>query len=632
MSTYHSPAEIVRQHLKDLGVGSLLEDKSNWPMYVSSMPDMQSNNPDLRTADNVIVLNDTQGVDQGRLMCAPYTIIHKPGLQVRARAEDYPIGWRKINDVANSITLVNNNLITLADESGTDHLYIIKSITRTSPPSPNGTETGTKRRELFSVNYIVNIEELELAITLWDTQQAGSANDTLELPMASSSTIFVDWGDGVVNNEVTHTYSTPGIYTVNIHGNVTTFQFANSGDREKLLDVSKWGGLKVALPEMFNGCTNLDISATAPPDIVTDDLHECFTSCSSLTGGLANWNMTGVKDVGSIFTLCNNYNEDISGWDTSTFEDVSGMFGNMNFNQDISNWDMSSVINMVAMFGLNPSFNQDISNWDVSNVTDFSGLFTFAQSFNQNLNSWNTAKATNMDNMFLFAFAYNQPMDQWDVSNVEGMLGMFLNAITFNQDLSSWDVSKVTDLTDFLDSTAFSQANYDLLLPAWSLLTLQPNVQADFGSAEFGPAAPSIARKLIKDTYNWNINDGGGNDLAINGDFTSASDWGLNGTSFIAGGILTVGGLTLFQGIATQSPDPTNLNAGHTYTISYEVLTNTSGGGSVPVVGGVLGTETAAIGIISQDIVAGSGFQATGIVSGFAVFEGTIDNISWREK
>ena len=90
-------------------------------------------------------------------------------------------------------------------------------------------------------------------ISKWDTTQAGSANDTVVLPLVSDGDydFTVDWGDGSRDNitaynqsEVTHQYSSTGIYDIKIHGDITGWQFNNGGDDDKITEISKWGPLK----------------------------------------------------------------------------------------------------------------------------------------------------------------------------------------------------------------------------------------------------------------------------------------------------------------------------------------------------------------------------------------------------
>ena len=88
----------------------------------------------------------------------------------------------------------------------------------------------------------------------WDTTQAGSANDTVVLPLRSDGLydFRIDWGDGTANrdditvynqSEVTHQYDDTGVYTIKIVGDITGWQFDNAGDDDKILDISQWGPL-----------------------------------------------------------------------------------------------------------------------------------------------------------------------------------------------------------------------------------------------------------------------------------------------------------------------------------------------------------------------------------------------------
>jgi surface protein len=183
-------------------------------------------------------------------------------------------------------------------------------------------------------------------ISTWDTTKVGSASDTIVLPMTAGPT--VDWGDGTVNTSDTHTYASGGVYTVTIEGAVTTFRFANGGDKKKITDISNWGGFDFSNNLVFFGCSNLGITATDYPIISTTSLAQTFRLCTSLTNpNLSAWDVSSVNDMGRMF------------YDASSF------------NQDISSWDVSSVTNMGFMFRSASSFNQDISSLDINQVTNF---------------------------------------------------------------------------------------------------------------------------------------------------------------------------------------------------------------------------------------------------------------------
>ena len=113
-------------------------------------------------------------------------------------------------------------------------------------------------------------------------------------------------------------------------------------------------------------------------------------------------------------------------------------------------------------------------------------------------------------NMFRYAPLANPDVSNWDVSSVTNMYSMFMGAISANPDVSNRDVSSVTNMRSMLNDSAFSDANYDLLLVAWdSLSSLQSNVMFHAGDAQYGQGEPSAARASIISKYNWSITDGG---------------------------------------------------------------------------------------------------------------------------
>ncbi|MBL6899197.1 MAG: BspA family leucine-rich repeat surface protein [Gammaproteobacteria bacterium] len=208
-------------------------------------------------------------------------------------------------------------------------------------------------------------------------------------------------------------------------------------------------------------------------------------------------------------TILKNWDtgDDVTTCDVSQITDMSNVFMNKtSFNQDIGSWDVSSVTTMLSMFTSASSFNQDIGSWDVSSVTNMNAMFYNATSFNQDIGSWDVGRVEFMWAMFRDATSFNQDIGSWDVSSVTNMTNMFNNASAFDQDLGSWNVSNVTRMDYMFDNSALSNNNYDAILLGWSQLTLQSNVPAHFGSAQY---TQSVARAVLTDTYNWTITDGG---------------------------------------------------------------------------------------------------------------------------
>jgi surface protein len=270
-----------------------------------------------------------------------------------------------------------------------------------------------------------------------------------------------------------HTYSSGGIYTITIVGSISGIRFNNTGDRLKMLNVISWGALtnlgstsNTGQASDFYGCSNLTSTATDSP-ILVRALALLFRGCSSLNGGISNWNTSQVTS----------------------------------FNQ---------------MFRNATVFNQDIGNWDVGNVTTFDNMFLTAPQFNNggsdSIKNWNTSKVTNMSQTFTNATAFNQPIGSWDTSTVTGMSGTFNGARDFNQNIGSWNISGVTNFTNFMvskNSTTFSSANLDAIYNGWSAQSVKPNLSISFGTAKYTSASSAGRAILTSAPNNWTITDGG---------------------------------------------------------------------------------------------------------------------------
>jgi hypothetical protein len=136
-------------------------------------------------------------------------------------------------------------------------------------------------------------------ISQWDTTQPGSASDTVILPITAGPTI--DWGDGTINNANTHSYSTPGIYTITSSDPISDFRFNDLGDKEKLIDISNFGSLEISAPDMFRGCVNLVLTAVDIPSITTNDLSGTFYGATSFDGILHGWDISNIVDMTDMF-------------------------------------------------------------------------------------------------------------------------------------------------------------------------------------------------------------------------------------------------------------------------------------------------------------------------------------------
>jgi surface protein len=356
-------------------------------------------------------------------------------------------------------------------------------------------------------------------VTTWDTTLAGSASDTIELPLGVGAFDFdVDWGDGNTENvvsagseSITHVYSVGGTYDVSILGAFPAIRFENAGDKAKILDVGSWGEVEFSTFEAaFDGCAAMGVSALDSPVVLAGaSMENMFTGCSVFNQDIGPWDVSNVTTMAYMFQDATAFNQDIGLWDVSGVTTMENMFQDGTaFNQDIGSWDVSNVTTMENMFLFATAFNQDIGSWDVSNVTNLGNMFRAALAFNQDIGSWDVSSVTSIDSMFQGCDAFNQDIGSWDVSSVTNMVDVFNFALAFNQDIGSWDVSGVTDMTSMLNSSAISQTNYDALLVGWSALTLQSSVTLGASGLNYtaSPSAAATARDVLTDPPNsWTI-------------------------------------------------------------------------------------------------------------------------------
>ena len=144
-----TPATIVGEYI--IAVLALMTRPSAgdaWPLYISHLPD----NDNVETDAGAIY--DTSGNKDGRLMIGP--VIQHFGIQIRFRSRDYNTGFEKIEDVAASLDAILRATVIMDTEQ-----YRIQNMTRTTPIISLGLEPeSTKRRFLFTVNFIASIKEI----------------------------------------------------------------------------------------------------------------------------------------------------------------------------------------------------------------------------------------------------------------------------------------------------------------------------------------------------------------------------------------------------------------------------------------------------------------------------------------
>lgn len=132
----HSPADIVRQALIDLGA---VTADGAWPCYATHEPD---------TPDDVVTVYNTQdGDDDGRSFPDGDADCHW-GLQIRVRSAREDEGWAKAHALRKAVLGVHLRDVSVADTG-----YVIYNFSSVRQVWALGTETPQSDRLIFVINF-----------------------------------------------------------------------------------------------------------------------------------------------------------------------------------------------------------------------------------------------------------------------------------------------------------------------------------------------------------------------------------------------------------------------------------------------------------------------------------------------
>jgi len=142
---FHSPARVIRQHLKESSLVTDETDLGEWPSYVGSMPDTED------TPDDAICIYDTAGMKDGRSMRSGQVWIHE-GWMIHVRSSDYDVGRDKAKELFEHLSREVSDVLVTIEAA----VYQIVSVSMTSGIFSLG-ESETRNRRSFSLNGIVSI-------------------------------------------------------------------------------------------------------------------------------------------------------------------------------------------------------------------------------------------------------------------------------------------------------------------------------------------------------------------------------------------------------------------------------------------------------------------------------------------
>lgn len=152
--------------------------------------------------------------------------------------------------------------------------------------------------------------------------------------------------------------------------------------------------------------------------------------------------------------------------------------------------NLSGVTRLTSMFNSCGALTRppNMSAWDMSNIEEPHYIFNNCSNMTTppDVSGWDTSSCTDMRNMF-----YSCPIDV---------------------DISNFNISSLTDASDMMNGSNFSQENYDkfLIAAAAQAPSIQSNVSFHAGSAYYSAGGDAAdAHDLLTDDFSWTLTDSG---------------------------------------------------------------------------------------------------------------------------
>jgi len=143
----HSPANIIAEYLFGEAILTDPDDSGLWHGYVGVLPD------GIETDDDIAACIDTTPIKDGRVMDGA-ALFHF-GVQILLRARTCNTGYAKAADLQDALAAVDDEQVIIGSNT-----YQIVNVSDATGIVNLGQEEGTKRRWMFSTNFIATIKEV----------------------------------------------------------------------------------------------------------------------------------------------------------------------------------------------------------------------------------------------------------------------------------------------------------------------------------------------------------------------------------------------------------------------------------------------------------------------------------------
>jgi surface protein len=341
---------------------------------------------------------------------------------------------------------------------------------------------------------------------------------TVSLPLSDSVDVFIHWGDTAVGSYnspgiIEHTYAEDGLYTIKIHGHLTSFGTGEAYDNAaKLVKVESFGDIGLhSLKGAFYGATNLESVPASLPETITS-LYRTFYAGSD--NDIHTWDISNVEDMSQMFTQTGmskaHYDEVLNSWSKqNVVSGISFCAGDSRYSEeneekrtrltDEHGWHITddgkarpmklvfdtelssgTTINIPLSGRIRSEIDwgdgaveQHFTNGVKKHTYSEEGQYTVTirgivpefgtdpwAGFMDNLTEirhFGDLDMTCLENAFFNAKNLKHLPDSIP-RGVTNLSGAFYQAESFNGDIASWDVSAVTDMSNVFDgASSFNQ-------------------------------------------------------------------------------------------------------------------------------------------------------------------------------
>ena len=515
-------------------------------------------------------------------------------------------------------------------------------------------------------------------ITRWDLSKTGSGvsggTTSLVIGVATAlgQNVSYTWqqvggsasGSGTFTGTTLEITGLPSGATIDLSIAPANFQRINikdGPDRQRLTEIRQWGDVAwTSMQTAFQGCSNMILTATDIPNLTgVTNMAYMFSYCSSFNQALpegfntsnvtnmfamfngctiydqplpSSFNTANVTDMGYMFRQCNRYNQTLpNSFNTEKVTNMHRMFeGCFAYDKALpSSFNTANVTDMSYMFRMCSAYNKALpSGFTTAAVTNMMGMFGGCTVFDQSVSNFNTEKVTSMFLMFSNCAAFNQSVSNFNTEKVTDMRAMFFNCTAFNQSLATFTLHPEVKLTELLNNTGLSVANYDATLKAFNAQSVTGRTMGATGLqyCEAEADRTNLVKSTVEGGKGWTITDGGiGCAITPSGGTVSGSTTVCSGTNST---LLTLSGNTGnvvgWQSSTTEDfTNPTNIvntttsltATNLTQTTYYRAVVINTGSAGSRVSASVIYSTVATI-TVSPVSVGGSVGGSTSVIAG----------------